>query len=166
MSAVSTTAVTHYFADKDALLLAAVEDAYAAVAARALAKAESGLTGLPGLRMILLEALPLDAERRAEARVWIAFWAAATIREELRPIQTKGYRIWQEVVSRMLVAAEARGQIRSGLDLVREGEQLMCLVDGLLLQSILEPRRLTADRQVKILDAALDRLCYWALAPH
>lgn len=155
----STTVVTHYFADKDALLLAAVEDAYAAVAARALAKAESGLTGLPGLRMILLEALPLDAERRAEARVWIAFWAAATIREELRPVQTKGYRIWQEVVSRMLVAAEARGQIRSGLDLVREGEQLMCLVDGLLLQSILEPRRLTADRQVKILDAALDRLC-------
>ena len=62
-------------------------------------------------------------------------------------------------MSRMLVAAEARGQIRPGLDLVREGEQLMCLVDGLLLQSILEPRRLTADRQVKILDAALDRLC-------
>jgi hypothetical protein len=59
----------------------------------------------------------------------------------------------------MLVAAEARGQIRPDLDLVREGEQLMCLVDGLLLQSILEPRRLTAKRQVEILDAALDRLC-------
>jgi AcrR family transcriptional regulator len=154
----STTVVTHYFADKDALLLAAVEDAYAAVAARVLAKSESGLTGLSGLRMILLEALPLDAERRAEARVWIAFWAAATTRKQLRPIQTNGYRVWRDVVSRMLLEAEARGEIRPGLDLVREGEQLMCLVDGLLLQSTLEPRRLTADRQVEILDAALDRL--------
>ena len=55
--------------------------------------------------MILLEALPLDAERRAEAQVWIAFWAAAA--EAAAPIQTNGYRVWRDVVGRMLV--EARG---------------------------------------------------------
>src|SRR5919112_3339946 len=55
----STTGVTHYFADKQALLLAAVEDAYAAVATRMVAHVEAGPGGLPTLRAVLREALPL-----------------------------------------------------------------------------------------------------------
>jgi hypothetical protein len=38
------------------------------------------------------------------------------------------------------------------------GEQLMCLVDGLLMQATLEPQRLPAARQVEFLDAAVRRL--------
>ena len=80
----STTVVTHYFQDKQALLQAAVEDAYAAVATRMIAHLDGGPGGLAALRAILLEALPLDPEREAEARVWMAFWSAATTQPALR----------------------------------------------------------------------------------
>ncbi|MDT7578857.1 MAG: hypothetical protein QOK35_117, partial [Pseudonocardiales bacterium] len=56
----STTVVTHYFADKQALLVAAVEDAYRAVALRMAAHLDGGPGGLATLRAVLLEALPLD----------------------------------------------------------------------------------------------------------
>ena len=154
----STTVVTHYFADKQALLRAAIEDAYAAVAARMAAHLEAGPGGLPTLRAVLLEALPLDAERAAEARVWMAFWSMAVVHPELRAVQGAGYREWREVVARVLDEAAERGEVADGLDPEEIGEQLMCLVDGLLMQATLEPHRLPAARQVEMLDAALARL--------
>jgi AcrR family transcriptional regulator len=154
----STTVVTHYFADKQALLLAAVEDAYAAVATRMVAHVEAGPGGLPTLRAVLREALPLDAERTAEARVCMAFWAAASTSPALRAVQGAGYREWRQLVTRMLAEAVQRGEVPADLDSTDAGEQLMCLVDGLLMQATLEPRRLPADRQIRFLDAALEHL--------
>ena len=80
----STTVVTHYFADKQALLVAAVEDAYRAVAARMAAHSGDGSGGLTTLRAVLLETLPLDAERTAESRMWMAFWSMAVTQPALR----------------------------------------------------------------------------------
>ena len=48
----STTVVTHYFADKQALLVAAVEDAYAAVAARMATHVRGGPGGVATLRAV------------------------------------------------------------------------------------------------------------------
>ena len=154
----STTVVTHYFADKQALLLAAVQDAYAAVAVRMVAHIEAGPSGLSTLRAVLLEALPLDAERAAEARVCMAFWAAASTSPALRAVQGAGYQQWRQLVARVLAEAVERGEVSTDLDPMDAGEQLMCLVDGLLMQATLEPGRLPADRQIRFLDAALQRL--------
>jgi AcrR family transcriptional regulator len=154
----STTVVTHYFADKQALLRAAIEDAYAAVAARMAARVETGPGGLPTLRAVLLEALPLDAERMAEARVWMAFWSMAVTHPELRAVQGAGYREWRELVARVLTEAAECGDVAADLDPEAVGEQLMCLVDGMLMQATLEPDRLPPARQIAFLDAALDRL--------
>jgi len=154
----STTVVTHYFEDKQALLAAAVEDAYTAAGRRMLQHAEAGLSGLPALRAILLEALPLDRERKAEARVWMAFWAAATTQPGLRSVQRDGYRQWRLLVAGAIDDAAERGEMRRDLDARNEGEHLLCFVDGLLMQATLEPRRLTPARQVAMLDAALGRL--------
>lgn len=154
----STTVVTHYFASKQALIEAAIEDAYAAVERRMVEQLQAGPVGLAALRLVLLEALPLDAERRDEARVWMAFWAAAATRPELRRVQREGYRAWRGLVAGVLADAESRGEIATGLDAVREGEQLLCLMDGLMMQATLEPRRFTVKRQVGILDSALARL--------
>ena len=154
----STTVVTHYFADKEALLVAAVEDGYRAAAARMAAHLRDGAGGLAALRAVLLEALPLDAERAAEARVWMAFWSMAATRPTLRAVQTAGYAAWRELVARLLIDAADRGEVAAGLDTGSVGEELMCLVDGLLMQSTLEPGRLPPARQVHLLDDALARL--------
>jgi AcrR family transcriptional regulator len=154
----STTVVTHYFDDKQALLAAAVEHAYAAVATRMTAHRDGGPGGLATLRAVLLEALPLDAERAAEARVWMAFWSAATTHPALRQVQSEGYRRWRQLVGRVLAEAVERGEVAADLDPESAGEQLMCLVDGVLMQATLEPERLPAARQVEFLDAALGLL--------
>jgi AcrR family transcriptional regulator len=152
----STTVVTHYFADKQALLAAAVEDAYAAVAARMEAHLP-GPGGLRTLRAVLLETLPLDAERAAEARVLMAFWSMAVTHPTLRAVQRAGYRQWRQLVARLLAEAVERGEVAAP-DTVGVGEQLMCLVDGVLMQATLEPDRLPPARQIELLDAALARL--------
>jgi AcrR family transcriptional regulator len=154
----STTVVTHYFADKQALLAAAVEDAYRAVAARMAAHRRGGPGGLPTLRAALLEALPLDGERTAEARVWMAFWSMAASRSTLREVQSAGYAAWRGLVARLLADAVERGEVAAEPDPGDVGEQLMCLVDGLLMQATLEPDRLPPARQVQLLDGALARL--------
>ena len=154
----STTVVTHYFADKQALLVAAVEDAYAAVAARMATHVRGGPGGVATLRAVLLEALPLDAEREAESRVWMAFWSIAVTRPALREVQSAGYAEWRELVARLLTEAVERGEIAAELDTGAVGEQLMCLVDGLLMQGTLEPGRLPPARQVQLLDSVLHRL--------
>jgi AcrR family transcriptional regulator len=154
----STTVVTHYFADKQALLMAAVEDALRAVTARMATHVRSGSGGIATLRAVLHEALPLDSERTAESRVWMAFWSMAVTQPALREVQSAGYGEWRELVSRLLTDAVQRGEVAPGLDSDTVGEQLLCLVDGLLMQATLEPERLPSARQVQLLDAALARL--------
>ena len=154
----STTVVTHYFADKQALLAAAVEDAYRAVTARMAAHVHGGRGGLPTLRDVLLEALPLDGERNAEARVWMAFWSMAATQPALRAVQRAGYAAWRELVAGLLTEAAERGEVAADVDTGNVEEQLMCLVDGLRMQATLEPDRLPAARQVQLLDLALARL--------
>jgi hypothetical protein len=73
-------------------------------------------------------------------------------------VQSAGYREWRQVVARLLADAAERGEVAAELDVVGVGEQLMCLVDGLLMQGTLEPHRLPPGRQVQLLDAALGRL--------
>jgi AcrR family transcriptional regulator len=154
----STTVVTHYFADKEALLLAAVQDAYTALVARMATRVENGPGGLPTLRGLLLEALPLDDVRGAEARVWLAFWSAAITRPALREVQRESYREWREFIAHVLADAVARGELRRNLDLTATAEHLTCLLDGILMQSALEPGRLTPERQIEMVDQALARL--------
>ena len=154
----STTVVTHYFADKQALLAAAVEDAYRAVAVRMAAHVRTGPGGVATLRAVLHEALPLDGERAGESRVWMAFWSMAVTHPTLRAVQSAGYREWRELVARLLTEATQRGEVDAALDPGSAGEELMCLVDGVLMQASLEPDRLPPARQVELLDAALARL--------
>ncbi|CAM3878835.1 TetR/AcrR family transcriptional regulator [Smaragdicoccus niigatensis] len=154
----STTVVTHYFADKEALLLAAVQDAYTALVARMAACVDGGPGGLPTLRALLLEALPLDDVRAAEARVWLAFWSAAITRPTLREVQRESYREWREFIAQVLADAVRRDEVDPHLDLAAAAERLTCLMDGMLVQAALEPGRLSPERQIEMVDLALARL--------
>jgi AcrR family transcriptional regulator len=155
----STTAVTHYFSSREELMAAAIGDAYQGAAERMAARA--GATGgspLATLAATLEEALPLDDERREEARVWVAFWAGAAVSDRLRDVQRVGYAMWRDLVARLLREAARAGELRTGLDPRHEGERLLLLIDGLALQATLEPERLPPRRQRALLRAELERL--------
>jgi AcrR family transcriptional regulator len=68
--------LAHYFDDKADILGSALVMSHRRVVARMEARA-AGLTGLAALRVIMLEALPLDGERDLEAQIEISFWGRA-----------------------------------------------------------------------------------------
>ncbi|MBG51750.1 MAG: hypothetical protein CML99_04935 [Rhodobiaceae bacterium] len=75
----TTGRITHYFADREALILAALSAVNAATSARIDALLQQDKPVFERLLAAAHEALPLDAARLLEWKVWIAFWGAATV---------------------------------------------------------------------------------------
>ena len=153
----STGALAHYFADKDELL----RFAFRLVVLRArerFARALERGDRLDALGAALREALPLDEERRAEARVWLAFLGRSLSRPELARDRQDFYAGWRRALADVIAAGRSDGTLRTELPAETEASGLIALVDGLALQALSDPAGLPAQRQTAILDAALARL--------
>jgi hypothetical protein len=107
---------------------------------------------------MVVEALPLDRERRTEVRLWFAFLGLALTRPALARAQRAAYRAWRRMLAAALRDAQERGDLAAGLDCEHEAAALIALADGLAVQATFEPRALTAQRQLEIVDERLERL--------
>jgi TetR/AcrR family transcriptional regulator, transcriptional repressor of bet genes len=131
----TTGRITHYFADKEEVLVAALRQVHRAAGKRMLA-AIGERSGLAALRAVLAEALPLDQERVLEWRVWLAFWGSAATSASLQAEQHERYREWRGLLKRVLATAPLSARI----DLDRLVDQIVALVDGFGLQGVLDPQ--------------------------
>jgi BetI-type transcriptional repressor, C-terminal len=113
------------------------------------------LSGLEALRAVLMVALPLTSARQQEWRVWLSFWGVAWTSPALSAEHRNHYQVWRGFIHRALRDAAQLGQVRPGLDLREATDRLVALVDGLGLQSTYEPRRLTPERVMAIVDGQL-----------
>ena len=121
--------LAHYFDDKADILGAALMMSHRRVAAR-MDAATTGLAGLKALRVVMIEALPLDAERDLEAQIEISFWGRALGTEELRDLQHSEFdRLWARL-RRHLAEAARLGELASGIDVEFAAHQLVVLIDG------------------------------------
>jgi AcrR family transcriptional regulator len=145
----STSVVSHYFADKDDLLRLAFRLVVERGRARVEAQARAGSAGRA--RALLVTGLPLDAERRAEARVWFSFLGLALTRPDLAVEQRAAYRAWRGA----LAAALRDEGLPERLDADAEAAALIALVDGLAVQAAFAPRQVPPARQLALLDARL-----------
>jgi AcrR family transcriptional regulator len=148
----STSVVSHYFAGKDDLLRLAFR--LVVDRGRARAEAEARAAGGGRARALLVTGLPLDAERRTEARVWFSFLGLALTRPDLAAEQHGAYRAWRGALA---AALRAEG-LAEGLDAEAEAAALIALVDGLAVQAAFAPRQLPPARQLALLDARLAAL--------
>ena len=107
------------------------------------------------------EVLPLDAERRAEFDVWLAFMAQARAESGAGALQEhvdtvhNGLRQLCESLLRSLADA---GVLKEGLDLRREVEVLHALLDGLALHAAIQPDRTTPTRLRQLMRRQLESL--------
>jgi AcrR family transcriptional regulator len=154
----STGAVVHYFRDKEELILFAFETIVQRVGRRWALAAEQATDPLELARVQVMEGLPLDAERRAEFRVWFSFLGLAFTRPAFARAQRVAYRGWRGRLAATLGDAQKQGQIDASLDCEREATALVALVDGLAVQACFEPRTMTSDRLLELVDARLDAL--------
>jgi AcrR family transcriptional regulator len=146
--------LAHYFDDKEDILGSALLLSHRRVGARMTAAA-TGLAGLAALRVVMLEALPLDERRDTEAQIEISFWGRALGNARLRELQHSEFdRLWVRLHGHLQEAASL-GELADGYDLALATHQLVVLIDGLSAQRVLYPDRVTPQRQAEMLDQLL-----------
>jgi len=132
----STGSIRHYFSSQNELIAFAMQTLTEQVQER-IAAVATEVRDVAGVADLLEEVLPMDAQRRAEAEVWLALSAAARTDDELRGITEESHRGLRQLChsSVRLVVGEDGG----GRDLVLETDRLHALVDGLALHGTMHP---------------------------
>ncbi|MDN5683149.1 TetR/AcrR family transcriptional regulator [Corynebacterium glyciniphilum] len=102
----------YYFPGKDAVVTAAFEYVYAATNERA--GTDGRERGRAGLERLAEEILPLDAVRRAEARVVTAFWQRAVTRQDEAEIFAERMSQWHDYFLDRLDEAAQDGDLWDG----------------------------------------------------
>jgi AcrR family transcriptional regulator len=144
----SAGAVRYYFPDQDGLLSFAMDLVTRRVTQRIEAVEPKGSATAIALRY-LEEALPLDADRRAEFDVWLAFIAQARSESGaggLREHVDKVHDGLRHLCESLLQSLSTAGALRDDLDLRKEAERLHALIDGLALHAAIQPERSTPAR--------------------
>ena len=154
----STGGVVHYFSDKEDLLLSAFQTVADRVSRRLEKVEEATSAPLELARAWLVEGLPLDSDRKAEVRVWFALLGLALTRPALARAQRLTYRAWRGRLEELLRDAQDAGEIRAGVDCAGTAAALVAMVDGLAIRATFEPRAVSAERAVELVDAHLGAL--------
>ena len=152
----SAGAVRYYFPDQDGLLSFAMDLVTRRVTERVGALQSKGDPVNVVLRY-LEQVIPLDADRRAEFDVWLAFMAQAQAETGAGGLRAHVDKVHDDL--RQLCEELLRSlQLRADVDLRQEIERLHALVDGLSLHAAIQPERTTATRARQILRHHLEDL--------
>lgn len=156
-SALTTGALTHYFASKAELLDAAYDAAMERILARQDAWRASGARP-DGAVLVgwLAEVLPLDADSLRDWRVWLAFSARALVDDRLRG----RHRDYYARITTALAAELGGGPASPAL-----ADLLVAIVDGLGVRIMLEPGDWPRSRVEATLALAVPHLFVPAEAP-
>ncbi len=111
------------------------------------AAAEATLAAVEG---VLLQLLPLDAEREVEARVWAAFSAAALADPVLAPLSRQMNRLIEGLCARCLAQLRAGNVLGPAADDPLAAPHLRALLDGLASGLLADPSP-AARRQARAL---------------
>jgi AcrR family transcriptional regulator len=156
-AACSPGILAHYFDNKADILGAALVMSHRGVGAR-MDASTAGLRGLDALRVVMLEALPLDEKRDLEAQIEISFWGRALGNAELRELQHREFDRLRARLRGHLAEAAELGHLGEGVDLDFATHQLVVLIDGVSAERVLYPDRVPPERQVNLLDNLLGGL--------
>jgi AcrR family transcriptional regulator len=152
--------LAHYFDDKADILGSALVMSHRRVGARMAASA-AGHVGLEALRIVMLEALPLDERRDLEAQIEISFWGRALGNPALRDLQHREFDRLRKRLRTHLDEARSLGELSDQVDLDLATHQLVALIDGVSAERVLYPDRVPPERQVDLLDRLVDGLRSW-----
>ncbi|MFD7905054.1 TetR/AcrR family transcriptional regulator [Kitasatospora sp. NPDC059747] len=157
--------VRHYFAGGPELMIFAMQELARRIDARIRAHAGALLDPATAAgdrpartEALLAEVLPLDARRREESALWLAFVTAARTRPELRPRAAEMQAGLDDLVRRVLEETARSGALAPGLDLAVETRRLSALLDGLTLQAVQHPDLVGPDELRTVLRRHLDSL--------
>jgi AcrR family transcriptional regulator len=150
----SSGVLAHYFADKDDILGSALRLAYDRIRARWDAKLD-GLEGSEALYELVLDNLPLDDERELETKFLMNYWSRE-IRGGVGVPRRAPLLI--DMLTTLARDAQEAGEMRADEAPEDIAERLLGLIDGFSLHALLDPQRLTRERQVALIRREFERL--------
>jgi AcrR family transcriptional regulator len=153
----SIGSIRHYFPNKDELIASALWRVGERVDERIRDRTAGGMT-TNDLRIAAAELLPLDADRRDEALVHLAFMAQAAVVPALADASEGAAQRLQEPLAARIAHAMQAGELPAGLDAEDEAARLRVLLDGLRLQLVTTPRQTSATWALAVLDDHLSAL--------
>ncbi len=136
----STGVLNHYFRSHRDLLLGALRRA-AEVQGRMFKelRLDERVDPLSRLRLLVETILPLDDRRIAMTRIFLVFYAEAAADPAAREEIVDYLHNWRRVVERVIVEAQATGQIDPSLDTALLATAIVALSDGLAMPAMLDP---------------------------
>jgi AcrR family transcriptional regulator len=153
----SNGVLSHYFANKEDILISAHKLAFQRVFERA-AAGSGGETGLEAVRRAFYEALPLDEERRLEAVLDVSFWTQALVNDRLNAVRRDSILAGREWWIGMLQSGRDRGEIASPLSNEVLCDEIQALIDGVSIEAVMYPGDMVPERQKAMADAFLARI--------
>ena len=158
----SMGSLRHYFGSQAELLAFAMRLVMQRARGRIEALDLSSCGPRRAVELMISEVLPLDAERRAEAEVWLALTGKALVDPTLRALRDEAYDGLSELCERSIRALVESGEAAHGLDVDLETERLYAVLDGLAVHAAIRPQRVTAEGVTAVLARHLDGLRYEA----
>ncbi|GAA1989772.1 hypothetical protein GCM10009799_14410 [Nocardiopsis rhodophaea] len=159
--------VRQYFSDAKELLVFVREVVYTRLSQRldhhtpAIIDTDPSLTRderRAALENSLAQFLPLDEERRRDAKVWLACSVHATDQPELEPEIHFFPQSMRKGFPEAFAAAQEAGVVAEDLDTAVETERLAALLDGLTLNGLLHPEIMPPEAMLAVLRRHLDSL--------
>jgi AcrR family transcriptional regulator len=146
--------LSHYFDDKLDILASALLLSHRRVRERTVKKVRE-LRGLAALRIAMLEALPLDAERELEARIEVSFWGRMLGNERLVELGRGEVDLLHDRLRGHLLEAKETKELRRDLDIELATQELLILIDGISVERVHFPKSVPPSRQLELLERRL-----------
>lgn len=139
---VTTGFITHYFADKHAVMEAMLEATNRAAARRVQRAMDSEDTALERLRAAADAMLPIDPQRRQEWQVWVAVWAEASKGDTLSIGYRQGWFGLRDMLIGLLDDAREERGLFGEVDSEHRADRLVTVLAGIgLLAGVERPGR-------------------------
>lgn len=142
----STGVVTHYFRDKEELILFALEKVFENTL-EIMQTRGKGWQGIERLEQMIFAALPIDATDKDDWKVWVAFLGYSIGREHLVREHQKRYDLLRQIICQELADLQTAKLIRDNLDLSLEANALIALVDGIGTGVVICPEQFSPEQQ-------------------
>jgi AcrR family transcriptional regulator len=153
----SSGTLAHYFTNREDILISCLEMAHRGVRTRTEERL-GGRRGLEALRILLLEALPLDEERLLEAKIEVCLWGAAVGNEVLRTTQNTEVAVFHSRIRALLVQAEEDDELAGTVTIDAAVNECRMLVDSLSVQAVMGAVAPDGVAMTAFVNALLERL--------
>lgn len=139
-SGATTGQLVHYYEDKDAMLLAALEEIV-----ERLTEWIAEPVPVDDLFEAFIDALPIHADSQRDWRIWVQFWGRAIVHPSLGRVHEAYYERITTALAGALAAHVPKGKARDLADAISAA------VDGIGIRATLEPTAWPPERQRRLL---------------